>query len=143
MRAKYRSEEAEIAAPHKAEASRALALAREERDAREKLERLLQNKMLPHILEKIGHKLGDGVHREIMNAVSSQKSFTGITKLELPTSMLVSADPGSVVGRIVDTWRTKTAPRMSIRAGVSPLDRSITVLDIRLPEMGYREQVLD
>jgi hypothetical protein len=143
MRAKREQIEADLAAPHIAEARRAMALASAERDARVGLERLCQSKLMPYVMESVGRNLGEGVHREIMKAVSSQKSFTGTTKLELPTSMLMAADPESVIARVVEWWRRSVAPKMNLSAMMQPSDRSVLVLDIRLPEMGYREAVHD
>ena len=143
MRAKRQQAEAEIAAPHKAEADRAMRVARDERDARKRLERLLQSELLPHILEQVGRNLGEGVHREIMKAVGSQKSFTGTTTLNLPTEMLLAADPKSVVGRVVDWWKLDVAPKMSIASAMDVADQTVQVMDIRLPAMGYREAIYD
>lgn len=145
MRAKRELIEAEIAAPYRAETIRANMLAVQEREARAGLERIMRSEILPHILRSIGHKLGDAVHHEIMKAVGKQKGFSSTTTLELPTSMLLSADPKSVVARVVDWWKQETAPRMSLRAfkGEMEVKSHVTVLDIRLPEMGYREHVAD
>lgn len=145
MRAKRERIEAEIAAPYRAETIRANMLAVQEREARAGLERIMRSEMLPHILREIGHKLGEGVHREIMKAIGKQKGFSGTTTLELPTDMLLAADPKSVVARVVDWWKSETAPRMSLRAfkGDMEMKSHVTTLDIRLPEMGYREQVMD
>lgn len=136
MRAKRARDEAELAAPHKARAD-------EERRARIGLERLLQSKLLPQVLEQIGRNLGQGVHREIMKAIGSQRSFTGMTTLELPTDMLLAADPKSIVARVVDWWRHDVAPKMSVSSGLDIEDKHVLTVDIRLPEMGYRERVLD
>lgn len=143
MRAKRKRDEAELAAPHIAAVQRALAIAREEQKARQMLERLMQNKLLPHVMEGVGRNLGEGVYKEVMRAIASQKSFTGTTKLELPTDMLMSADPKSVVASVVDWWRHDVAPKMDIRAMTEPTDASVLVLDIRLPSMAYRQAVFD
>lgn len=145
MRAKAEREEAEIAAPHAARAARADMRAEQERSARVALERMMKNEMLPHVMREIGHRLGDGVHREIMKAVSSQKSFTGTTRLELPTDMLLSADPKSVVARVVDWWRAETAPRMRLHAFKADVDlqHRQTTIEVRVPELTYRHVVMD
>lgn len=143
MRAKRERDEAEAAAPHIATAKRYAQIADEEKRARLGLERLLQSKLLPHVLEQIGRNLGEGVYREIMKAISSQKSFTGTTTLKLPTDMLMSADPKSIVARVVDWWKRDVAPKMSVSAGAEISDRSVLTVDIRLPTMGYRERVHD
>lgn len=143
MRAKRARDEAEAAAPHIATAKRYAALADDERRARVGLERLLQSKLLPHVMAQVGRNLGEGVHREIMKAVGSQKSYTGTTTLQLPTAMLLAADPESVVGRVVDWWRSSVAPKMSVSCGTDVAELSVQVLDIRLPAMGYRERIYD
>lgn len=143
MRAKRERDVAEAAASYIEDASRERDVAAEERRAREGLERILQSKLLPQVMEAVGRKLGDGVYREIMKAVTSQKSFTGTTKLELPTDMLMSADPKSVVARVVDWWRSSVAPKMSVSAMCDVVEPTVTTIDVRLPAMGYRERVMD
>lgn len=145
MRAKAEREEAEIAAPHVASANLANARAEQERSARAALEKLLRNEMLPHVVREIGHRLGEGVHREILQAISKQKSFTGTTHLELPTNMLLAADPKSVVARVVDWWRQETAPKMRLRAFKGEMDmrQMQTTIEVRVPELTYRHVVMD
>lgn len=143
MRAKRERDEAELAAPHIAAATHARSVADEERRARQGLERILQGKLLPHVMEEVGRNLGQGVHREIMKAITSQKSFAGTTTLELPTGMLMAADPKSVVARVVEWWRSSVAPKMSVSAMTDIAESHVTTLDIRLPPMGYRERVFD
>ena len=145
MRAKADREEAEIAAPHAAQAARADMRAEQERSARVALERLMKNEIVPHVMREIGHRLGEGVHREIMKAISSQKSFTGTTRLEVPTDMLLSADPKSVVARVVDWWRSETAPRMRLYALKGDMDMQSrqTTIEVRVPELTYRHVVMD
>lgn len=143
MRAKRLRDEAETAAPYKADVDRAREAANGERRAREGLERIMRSKLLPHILEDIGHKISLALHDEIMKAVCEQKDFSGMTTLSLPTGMLLAADQTSTVARVVDRWRNTVAPKMSFAAGTEISSRGMTVLDIRLPEMGYREAVYD
>jgi len=142
LRARRQRLEAEIAAPHAANAVRAWEEAARERREREALERIMGNKLLPHILEHIGHKLSERLYREIMQAVAKSETATGVTTLELPTEMLISADRKSIVSRVVDWWKMDCAPKVSFRARESVKSRS-TVLDIRLPAMGYREAIED
>lgn len=143
MRTKREQTEAEIAEPHVVAKQMALAIAAEEKAARVKLERLVQSKLMPHIMENVGRNLGDGLFKEIMKAIAAQKSFSGTTKLELPTDMLMGADPKSVVARVVEWWRHDVFPKMNIAAMTEPADARVLMLDIRLPSMGYREAVYD
>lgn len=145
MRARRDRIESEIAAPYRDETVRANVRAVQERETRVALERMMRNEILPHVLREIGRKLGAHVHDEIMRAIAKQQSLSGTTTLKLPTSMLLAADQTSVVARVVDWWKTETAPRMSLRAfkGEMEMKSGVTVLDIRLPEMGYRHHVED
>jgi hypothetical protein len=146
MRAKRLAVETEIAAPYKAVADRMTAVASAERNAREGLERLLRSPVLDRVYDAIGRNLGEHVYREIMKTLSAQKAYAETTTLVLPTGMLMSADPKSVVARVVDWWKSETAPRMRLRVDADPsaiVDQSYTTLDIRLPEIGYRERVMN
>lgn len=143
MRAQAQRREDEIAAPHRAAVDHARQIAREERTAREGLERLLRSPIIKQVVEKIGHEVGDHVYHEIMKAIASQRGFAATTTIEVPTSMLMAADPKSIVSRVVDWWKRETAPKMRVRAMADVATMHHTVIDIRLPEMGYREAVMN
>lgn len=143
LRAQRQSAENEIAAPHKAVADAALQRAREERHAREGLERIMASKLAPRIIDEVGHMMGRGLYPEIMKSLRSIGAVTGTTVIEVPTDMLMAADPKSIVARVVDWWRSETAPRMSFRAvtGEMEITQNLTVFDVHVPEMRYRHAV--
>ena len=145
MRARRQQVEDDLSAPHRAAAEQAREIAHQEREARRGLEGIMRSELLPHVLREIGHKIGEAVHREIRKAVSQQRGLGGETTLTLPTYMLLEADPKSVVARVIEEWRYQTAPKIELRAfkGEAEVKNHTTVLDIRLPMMGYRHIVAD
>lgn len=145
MRAKRQAEVDELAAPYMAAARRSAAMAHEEREARLGLERVMRSKMLPAITDQVAHSLGEYAFKGIREAVMKASKFAPTTMIEVPTDMLMSGDPHSVICRVVDWWKAETAPKMSWRAfrGEMEISRGVTVLDVRMPEMSYRQHVVD
>lgn len=141
MREKREREEAELTAPYAAEVAHLFAQTTEARRAYKRLEDTLRDQLLPHLLDQIGRKLGDGLYREVMKVVahSSMDEFATFT---LPTRLLIAADPQSIVGRIVAEWKSQTMPRIKVSA-MQALGReqSRSLLDVRIPELRYRESI--
>ena len=145
MRARRQAEINELAAPYIASAQRSAAMANEEREARRGLERVMRSEMLPRVMDHMAHSLGEYAFRGIREAVMKAGKFAPTTTIEVPTDMLMSGDPRSVIGRVVDWWKRETAPRMSVRAfkGMQGISQGVTVLDVRMPEMAYRHAMHD
>jgi hypothetical protein len=143
MRAKRQALEAELAAPHKEAADRSAAIALEERRARQGLERLLASKMLPEIIQRFSRDVARYAQDGIWKAVAHASKASPTTTLEVPTDMLQYADPESVLSRVVDWWRNETLPKMEFRvdADMALAKSDMMVLDIRMPQMGYRQAV--
>lgn len=93
MRAQRVRQEDELAAPHRERAAIAMQHAREERAAREGLERIMRSKVADRVIGTIGHNMGRHLHKELMKAISGIAKATGVTHLEIPTVYLIDADP--------------------------------------------------
>lgn len=145
MRAQRQRLEDEISAPHRAAAARSTQIAREERAAREGLERIMRSKAAPHIIEHLGREMGHGFYTEIMKAMHSIGSVTGTTTITVPTGMLLSCDRDSIVSKTVEWWKAETMPRMSFAAykGEQEIKSGVTVIDVRVPELRYRHRMAD
>ena len=137
--------EAEVAAPYKLLLDEALARERDARSALAGLERIMRSDLAPKIMDYVAHEMGRGFYTEIMKALSSIGAVTGTTTITVPTGMLLGADRDSIVARVIDWWKSETAPRMSFRAfkGEQEIQESVTVLDVRVPELRYRHRVAD
>lgn len=145
MRAKAQLDHDEIAAPHKAAASRAMADARGEREARLGLERVMRSKVAPYVVETLGREVGTALEREIMKAAVGAMKAGPETTITVPTGMLMHADPHSIVSRVIDWWKRENAPRIDFRAyrGGIEQKQSITTVEVRVPEMRYRHKIAD
>lgn len=145
MRARRQLAENEITAPHRAAAEQAAQMARQERAAREGLERLMRSEIMPHLMKQVASEMGRGLYAEIMKALRGIGATTGTTTITVPTDMLLGADPDSIVARTIKWWKSETAPRMELRAfkGEQEIRNGVTMLEVRLPAMGYRHAVAD
>lgn len=145
MRAKRQRIEDEISEPHRKAALHSAMIANQEREARAGLERIMASKMAPRIMDVVSEEMGRGIYRALHDAIAKQKSFTGTTKLELPTMMLMQGDPESIVGRVVDWWKRTTAPKISFRAyrGEAEMKQRATRLTVSIPDMHYSHLVAD
>lgn len=146
MRAERKRREDEIAAPFIAETQRALAVAVAEQNARVGLERIMRSKFAPVLLDEIAHKFADYAYRGILDIARSKLALTGMVALEVPASMLHSADPRTTLGRIVDWWKREAAAKCSFRAVADAgmeMTSSYSVIEVRVPEMAYRESVMN
>ena len=148
MRAQRQREEDEIAAPHRADAARSRRAAYEEREARLGLERIMGSKVAPFLVRELGATMGRELERRIVDAAieaTAGKKTSPETTIVVPTSMLMYADPKTLVARVVDWWKRENAPRMEFRAfkGEMEIKSSVTTVEVRIPEMRYRHQVAD
>lgn len=145
MRARRQREEGDIAAPHKKRAEISAQVAREERAAREGLERIMQSKVAPRVLDEIGRTMGRELERAIMEAAVKALKVAPETTITVPTGMLMYADPKSMVSRVVDWWKMENAPKMKFRAfkGEMEFRQHVTTVEVSIPEMRYRQMVAD
>ncbi|MGE3914074.1 MAG: hypothetical protein AB7F78_00125 [Hyphomicrobiaceae bacterium] len=145
LRARRQRWENELAAPHRAAAGRALQVAREERAAREGLERIMRSSVAPAIMDHMARDMGRGFYGEIMKAMRGISALSGTTTITVPTGMLMGADRESIVFRVVDWWRSENVPRMSFRAIRGEMEHrdAVTVIEVQVPELRYRHRVAD
>lgn len=115
------------------------------------LERIVGSKVADRVVDNIGHEMASAVRAEIQKAVArayqaSGKGPPSFVEVRLSSSDVVWMDPASVERRVLDEWKEQTAPRLRFRAlsGMEALERAdITVLDVRVPELGYRQHIAE
>lgn len=107
------------------------------------LERIVGSEIGKYAVEQIGHEIGNELRRIILDAIprafhSESRSWS----VTLPTDMLRFMDPKSLETEILKRYAYENMPKLSLRADVRPQDR-VTVLDIRIPELGYRRAMAE
>ena len=123
------------------------------RNALRNLERLLGTKMAEHVMERINDSMVNAVRRQISKAVykahGQNPDPDWMINVEVAASELRWLDPDSIERRVLEEWKRKSAQNLRARAVVDlrgdvPMDMpAATVLDIRVPELGYRHRILD
>jgi hypothetical protein len=141
MRARRQQIEAELSAPYRAAADRAQQDANAEREARRGLERVMGSKIGKIVVEQIGHRMSEGVRRHMIEAIAKARGKPSVITLEFMSDELQWIDPDSMERRVLERWKEQTMPRASFRSMTDMVDTTVTVLDVRVPELGYREAV--
>lgn len=121
---------------------------RQLREALRSLERVVGSRVGQVVIDDIGHKVSIEVRRQITEAAYKGYPKDG----HEPVTIVVSADairwsdPKSLENHILREWKERSAPKMSVRTGsdrISAESVSHTVLDVRIPELGYRHAIFN
>lgn len=145
LRAERERLEAEASAPVRARLSECQDRAARLAASLRTLERMIGSEIGKHVVERIGHEVGRVLRIEIVKALGSiNASKPGLFTLTLPTDALRFMDPQSIEREVLARFAEETAPQMSMCVDeTTPVNASVTVLDIRIPELGYRHAMAD
>jgi hypothetical protein len=118
-------------------------------DALRNLERVIGTEIGKRVVEHIGFDMSKAVRKNIMQAVykARQKgasSLPDLIELQLSSSEVAWLDPDALERRVLEEWKYQTAPKLRAFVDItSPiaLEQHVTVLDVRVPELGYRHHI--
>lgn len=138
LRAERQRQEDEITAPLREVIDRLHSRVESLAKSLRTLEKIVGSEIGKYAVQEIGNQIGAELRRHILEAMpAAHRSGASAFTLTLPTDILRFMDPKSVESEILRRYTAETAPRLSLRADVRPTDR-VTVIDIRIPELGYR-----
>jgi hypothetical protein len=142
MRAQRQRREDELTAPLKAELNSAAAAIASLRRTVRTMEDFMGREISKHLMEQIGREISGTLRREIFKAVSQvTRPFEPIT-ITLSPDTVRFMDPDSLERRVLDEYRRASMPNLSVRFDQDMSEvSSFTVVDIRLPSLGYRQTV--
>lgn len=141
MRAERDRREDIIAKPLKDEIMRGAAMVRDLRKALRAVEEMLGSEIAAYAKEEIAHMLSRELRQKIMKALAGagQQPGSPVT-MTLPIDTLRFMDPKSIEREVLNRY-IDGLPRLNLRADVRPTDR-VTIMDIRIPELGYRRALV-
>lgn len=142
MRAERQRREDEVTAPYKAEIlTGARVVASLQRRLRE-VEKALGSEIAKHITAELAHDLGAKLRQLIAETLAKAgRAVAGVT-ITLPRDV-VFLDPRSFESEIMRRYTAETLPRLSLCVDDGPIAGRMTVLDISLPELRYRRDVVE
>lgn len=143
MRADRIRREAEITAPVREALFRGQAAHRQLEETLRVLERAVGSRLAKHVIAEIGHSLSAQLRKQVMLALvkAGAPSFAQLVHLSIPAEVLRFMDAKSMERAILDRY-IETLPGLSLRANVE-LQTRATVLDIRIPQLGFRRVFVD
>jgi hypothetical protein len=139
MRATRQRREDEVTAPYKSELSMAGRMIADLRKRLRDIEVFMGSEISGYVTEEIGRGMSSKL-REIIVEAASKCGATGKFTVTLPTSVIGFMDPRSLESEILARYKAEALPRLSLRIETMPTDRA-TIVDIRVPDMGYRRVV--
>jgi hypothetical protein len=144
LRAERERNEAEITAPVRRERDEWASRYQRKADALRALERLIGTEIARHVVEQIAHDLSEVVRRTVYEAVAKARPNrrSEIVTLHLPAATLSFMDPRSLERQILDQYVSESIPAAMVSADVE-LRQMITVLDVRVPQLGIRMAMAD
>lgn len=112
------------------------------------LRRFMGAEISKHVLGRIGSEVSGLIRREIVKALSAagRDDGRGIVRMEFAAGDLRWADPDSLERRVLADWKERSAPKLRVafpKDGELRAAPTVTVVDIRIPELGYRQHITD
>ena len=113
------------------------------------LREFMGKRIAEHVYAEIGHGCGAKLREEIVKALSraGRSDGRGVVQMTFSEADLRWSDPDSLERRVLEDWKERSAPRLSVRfpidgatAMTAPVVQAIAV---RLPELVYRRYIAE
>jgi hypothetical protein len=143
MRAQRQRREDEITEPYKAEIRTAADMIARLRQTVRKMEEFFGRDIAKHVTEQIAYNISQKLREMIYKAATSAKHESPEpVRIMLPPDMLRFMDMGSIEQTILRQYTEQNLPKLSLRLDHAP-DQYATIIDIRVPELGCRQAVVN
>lgn len=141
MRAQRQRREDEITEPYRAEILRAGGVINSLVRKIRAIEEFLGRDIAKHVIERMAYGLRDRLMDAVYKATAkARKGPHEPILLVLEPDLLRFMDPNSIEQRVLREYTSRQLPNLSLRLDQNPMEYA-TVVDIRVPEMGYRQTV--
>lgn len=141
MRAQRQRREAELTDPYKAELRQAAGMISSLRQRLRTIEEFLGRDIAKHVVERMAYGLRDRLMEAIYKAAAkSRKAPDKPIRLVLEPDLMRFMDPNSIEQRVLREYTSRQLPNLSLRLDRAPTEYA-TIVDIRVPEMGFRQMV--
>lgn len=141
LRAERERAEAEITLPYRQELDGMARLVSGLREALRSLEKIVGTEIGKHVTAEIACCLAAELRRQIMEALVA----AGNPRAE-PVTVTFSAetlrfmDPNSLEREVLGRYVSQSIPSLRLSARMKP-DEMVTVMDVRIPELGFRQMI--
>lgn len=142
LRAERQRHEDEITEPFLAELDTAALMISQLRGAIREMERVLGTEMGQRMAAQIADQMSAKLHQLVMeaSAKAARSPIEPIT-LTLDAETLRFMDPRSLESEIIRRYSRDTMPALRLRVDDRAMSDCVTVVDIRIPEFGYRHVI--
>lgn len=106
------------------------------------LEKLVGSEVGKMAVEVIGHNLANEMRRIVVEALMKSGHKQEEITLTFPSDMIRFMDPKSIERQVLDEYMHRNVPRLRLNA-FKQMQESVTVLDIRIPELGFRKAIMN
>lgn len=142
MRAQRERREAELTGPYKAEIQQAASMISSLRQKVRTMEEFLGKEIAKFVIEKMAYGLRDRLMETVYKAVAKTRGEPDKPiRLMLEPDLMRFMDPNSIEQRVLREYTSRQLPRLTFRLDQDIRDSYATTVDIRVPEMGYRQVV--
>lgn len=143
MRAQRQRREDELTAPYRAELRQAAEMVSRLRQTIRTMEEFLGREIAKHVTEQIAHNISHKLMELIYKAVTAAKrERPEPVQIMLEPDLLRFMDPRSIEQSILRQYTSRSLPSLRLRLDQAP-DQYATIIDIRVPELGCRQAVVN
>lgn len=143
MRADRVRREAEINAPLVRQLDQCAATLSNVRQALAKMEMFISSKVSTSVIASIGHQLSEAIRPLIFEALSKVRHSDDIVPLTIPVDLAALMNPQSIEKCVLDRYLSEAIPNMRVSIDALVSDQTVTVLDIAVPTLRCRHQLVN
>lgn len=141
LRADVERTEGEITLPYRRELDGMARQVNSLREAIRALERVMGSEVAKHVTAEIGYSLAGELRKQIIEAlVAAGNARAEPVTVTFSAETLRFMDPNSLEREVMNRYVNQAIPALHLSARVKP-DDEVTVMDIRIPELGFRQML--
>lgn len=107
------------------------------------IEEMVGRDIAKHIVAEVGAQLSAELRKQIFDAlIAAGQPKAKPVVMTLSPDTLRFMDPRSLEREVLDRYVSEAMPRVRLRMDTKPHDR-VTIMDIRIPELGFRRAVAE
>jgi hypothetical protein len=113
------------------------------RESLRAIERVVGSEIGKHVIEQITHDVGLALRRIIWEAIAKAGAKRrGPVSIVIDPESMMFMDPKALETEVLHRYAADALPRLRLSTSVAP-DDCVTILDVRVPELGVRHAMAD
>ena len=141
LRAERERAEDQITAPYKAEIVSAAGMIQSLRRRLSEIEKMMGSRLAGEIESRMADELTQSLMRIVTEAAAKASGPFSPVTVTFPAEVARFILPSTIEAEIVKRYRQDTMPRLRLSVDEMSSDECATVIDIRLPALGFRQVV--